>query len=250
MADEVVLHIGTHKTGSSSLQQFLRDSDDTLLAQHGFHYPPGLVLPASHSELPLLALRPDRMWPARIRFPETTSPAWLAVAEAHVREVVRACPHRGLVLSHEDLSYARHADELDRLRDLLGEVSVRVVVYVREPIAFLRSYTEQLQATGFGLSDDPGSYAYVRPDSWLVDRDELVAVFAGAFGRDRVEVLDYDAVVAADGSVIPAFAQVLGIAREQLPPLDRYFLNRTGAQLRPSPEQLEAIHRRLAAQIR
>ncbi len=244
----IVLHIGTHKTGSTSLQHFLRDHRDDLLASVGAAYPPGFLLPTLHSELPLLTVRPERTWPARLRLPETQRPAWLAAAEADVRRLVRSATSEVLVLSHEDLSYLRFDDEIARLQALLAGPAVDVVVFLREPTAFLRSYCEQLTAMEFALSDDPSSFAYVEPDSWLTDYEALLAVYRHGFGPDHVHVLDYDAAMARDGSVIPAFTDLLGIPRPSLPPLDRYALNRTGANLRPSEEQLAAIRRRIIEQ--
>lgn len=250
MTETVVLHIGTHKTGSTSLQQFLRDDPGGLLTDAGIAYPEGLVLAASHSEIPLLIMRPSFMWPARIRLPETRSRRWLAAAERHVRDMVAAHRRAGdtLVLSHEDLSYVREDEELERLGSLLADASVRVVVYLREPSGFLASYRQQLEATGFALSDDPASFAYVAPDSWLVDHGSLVGAYQRHFGAAAVRVLPYDELVAADGSVIPAFTDLLGLPRARLPVLDRYRLNRRGANVRPTPAQLAALRRRLAEQ--
>jgi hypothetical protein len=250
MTERVVLHVGTHKTGSTSIQQFLQDHDETLLAAAGVHYPDGFLIPSLHSDLPLLAIRPDRTWPARIRFPETLRPSWQAAAAAHVRAQVTSSSTAALVYSHEDLSYVRFDDELERLRDLFEGCRVEVVVYLREPATFLHSYRTQLETSGFELSDDPSSFAYVEADSWLVDHDALVACYGRAFGERHVRVLDYDEAVRADGSVIPSFAAALGIDRRALPSLDAYFLNRAGSRLRPTPEQLAAIRQRLADQAR
>lgn len=248
VSERVVLHIGTHKTGTTSIQQFLHDQNDTLLARAGAFCPPGFLVPNLHAELPLLTIRPDRVWPARLRFPDTGRPAWVAAARRHVREHAAGSDAAVLVYSHEDLSYLRGADELAALHDLLGERQVDVVVFLREPSAYLRSYREQLRATGFELSTDPTSFAYTEPDSWLVDYDALIASFAGRFGADHVHALDYDVTMKSDGTVIPAFAELLGIERSDLPPLDRYFVNRSGTHLRPTDEQLAAIRRRVAQQ--
>lgn len=248
-ADRIVLHIGTHKTGSTSIQHFLRDNED-LLASVGATYPPGMVLDVSHSELPLLAVRPDRTWPARIRFPETRQAGWLAAARGHLRDQIAGSPLGTLVYSHEDLSYLRFDDELSVLHEILEGLPVRVVVFLRAAADFLRSYGAQLQATGFETSDVPTSFAYVASDSWLVDYVELVAAYRRQFGEANVEVIDYDAVLRADGSAIPAFTDVLQIPRQSLPALDRYFLNRAGVQLRPTKAQLAAIRSRLAEQAK
>lgn len=248
-ADRIVLHIGTHKTGTTSIQHFLRDNEG-LLAAVDARYPPGMVLPTSHSELPLLAIRKERTWPARIRFPETQHAGWLAAARAHVRAQIAASARGTLVYSHEDLSYIRFDDELSALHQTLAGLPVRVVVFLRAEADFLRSYGAQLEATGFETSDVPSSFAYVERDSWLVDYAALVTAYRRRFGEANVEVLDYDAAMLADGSAIPAFADALQIPRDSLPALDRYFLNRAGVYLRPTEAQLAAIRSRLAEQAK
>ena len=60
MPERVLLHVGTHKTGTTSLQHFLRDEGD-LLASVDAAYPPGFAIPTAHAELPLLAVRPERI---------------------------------------------------------------------------------------------------------------------------------------------------------------------------------------------
>jgi hypothetical protein len=246
MPERIVLHIGTHKTGTTSIQEFLRDENEGVLAAVGGHHPEGFLLPNVHTELPLLTIRPERTWPARLRFPETQRASWQAAARAHVVEEVRRSPHQQLVYVHEDLSYLRHDDELERLRDLFGDTPVTVVVFLREPVGFLRSYRSQLEGTGFEASDDPTSFAYLEADSWLLDHDALVGVYRRWFGAANVAVFDYDRTLAEDRTVVPVFAELLGIPRSSLPTLDPYFLNRTGSHLRLSDDHLLAIRARLA----
>ena len=246
MPGHVVLHVGIHKTGTTSIQQFLRDQNDGLLAAAGASYAEGFLIPIVHTELPLVTIRSERTWPARLRFPETQRRSWQVAAKAHVRDQVNASKPDRLVYLHEDLSYLRYEDEFERLRDLLTGRTVTVVVFLREPEAFLRSYAAQIEGTGFELSDDPSSFAYVQPDSWLVDYDALLAGYRDCFGAANVEVFDYDQTVERDGTVIPTFAEELGISRSTLPPLDGYFLNTNGAHIRLPPAHLSAIRERLA----
>jgi hypothetical protein len=190
------------------------------------------------------------MWPARLRLPEVRDPVFLEAARRQVRAQVDAAPDCTLVYSHEDLSYARYDDEFERLRALFDGVDMRIVVFLREKDEFLRSYAAQLEATGFEPSNDPTSFAYVELDSWLLDYDRLVDGCRRRFGADNVDVLDYDTVVEADGSIIPAFLGLLGISPDSVPPHDAYLMNRTGANLRPTEEQLRQLRRRLAEQAR
>lgn len=245
MVGRVLVHVGTHKTGTTSIQGFLRDENDGLLAAAGCHYPDGFLLPTVHTDLPLLTIRSERTWPARLRFPETASASWQQAASAHIRHQVTGSDADLLVYVHEDLSYLRYDDEFDRLRALLAGRTVDVVVCLREPAAFLRSYRSQLEGTGFEPSADPTSFAYLEADSWLLDHDAIVSGYRRAFGEAHVTVLDYDEIMASDGTVIPAFTDLLGIARTSLPPLDAYRLNRSGAHIRLTDDQLGAIRARL-----
>jgi hypothetical protein len=245
MADRIVLHVGTHRTGTTSLQAFLR-AHEALLADVQTSYPPGFLIPTVHAELPLLTIRPDRTWPARLRFPETQRASWMAAARAHVRATVTAATNQRLVYVHEDLSYLRHDDELERLRELFEGSAVHVVVVLREPEAFLRSYRAQLLGTGFEPSEDPTSFAYLAADSWLVDHEALLHGYRRWFGDANVTVLDYDAAMGRDGSMIPSITDLLGIERSALPSLEGFHYNGSGSAIRLPAEQLLAIRNDLA----
>jgi hypothetical protein len=234
MGTTVVLHIGTHKTGSTSLQRFLRDENGGALASVGARFPEGVIHPDNHLELQILAMRPERRTEAaRRRHPETLEPAWIRSTEDRVRAEIAG--GGTIVYSAETLSYLRFPDELDRLLALLsgaggsGGTDVQMVMYTRDPAAFLRSYTLTLRLLGVDLSADPESNAYVQPDTWLVDYASRIALWERFLGAERVTVLDYDALVAAEGSVIPSFARVLGIEPAALGDLSGYFLNRSDA---------------------
>ena len=245
MVGRVLVHVGTHKTGTTSIQGFLRDENDGLLAASGCRYPEGFLLPTVHTDLPLLAIRPERSWPARLRFPETARSSWRDAAWSHIRRQVTDADVEQLVYVHEDLSYVRFDDELERLCELFDGPTVSVVAVFRNDADFLRSYRSQLEGTGFAESDDPASFAYVEPDSWLLDHDALLDGYRRWFGADQVTSLDYDALVEADGTVIPAFAELLDLDRACLPPLDRYRFNPTGSHIRLPEDQLRAIRRDL-----
>jgi len=247
MSGRVLVHIGTHKTGTTSIQAFVRHENDGLLAAAGCHYPDGFLLPGVHTDLPLLVIRPERTWPARLRFPETARASWQEAARSHVRRQVTTDEAELLVYVHEDLSYVRFDDELERLCELFDGRSVSVVAVLRDDAAFLASYRSQLAGTGFAPSDDPASFAYVEADSWLLDHEGLLDGYRRWFGAAHVTALDYDRLVDADGTVIPAFAELLGLERSSLPPLDPYFLNPAGSHIRLTDDQLLAIRRDLAS---
>lgn len=231
----IVLHIGTHKTGSKSLQRLLADYREELHAlgyavYQGMHHNP-----CNHAELGLAALRHDRDSFARWNHPGSSTPEFTRAVRARVAGFLAGLDTPHAILSNEDLAYLRHADEVETLRGILGGAGpVRVVVYLREKSAFLRSYAQQIRRRPGRLpSTDPRSAFYVEPDSWLVDYEGLVACYAAAFGRDGVTVLDYDDLLAREGNVIPSFLRTLGVP--PFPGLDLrdYFLHRSSAATDP-----------------
>lgn len=213
---EVVLHIGTHKTGTTAFQRYCLENRAWLAGQGVDLFVHASGAPQAH-ELPLLALRDDLTIPLRVRNPDWT----LDEAKGEMRRTVAdALGQDGgarLLFSHEALSFARTDAEIDTLRALLGAVVVRVVVMLRRPDDYLASWKKQLERMGFSsTSSYRTSFQYTEPDSWLVDFERLLAVYRDGFGADQVTVLDYDAAVEADASVVPVLLETCGVDRSSL----------------------------------
>lgn len=219
----VVLHVGTFKTGTSSIQAFLRDVAPTLLAQRGLRFPRGWLRLNNHLELHLALMRLDRLSTPRTRNDEWRDPIFRDELVHQVRADLDAHPDEVTILSGEDNGLLRYDDELERLRELVGD-DAEIVVYFREPTAFLASLRDQLGKWGLPESDDPNDFTHCGPESWQVNRRARVERWLAHF--DEVTVFDYDECVANDGSVIPSFARHLGI--EPLPDVSGYWLNPRG----------------------
>jgi hypothetical protein len=231
-----LLHIGTHKTGTTSIQHFLRQHVGVP------SYPMGLLHPDSHSELAGIAARRERADML------TTAPQWVddsgrEQVARHVRAQVTSDVER-LIYSSENLSLLCHADEVAAVMHLLRGRDVQVVMYTRNPRDFLASYDFTIRLFGLAPPSRPDAINDVSPGSWLVDYQQRIDLWAQ---HAPVTVIDYDEVVARDGSVIPTFAGLLGIE-----PVD-YRLNTTDslraeieASLRRDPATLAELHSELA----
>jgi hypothetical protein len=95
----------------------------------------------------------------------------------------------------------------------------------REASAYLESYAWAIRLLGGELSNDPDSMHYVGPDSWLADHESRARLWRHHLGDDRFHVVDYERCLHADGSVIPAVTDRLGIPRAALPDLRGYRRN-------------------------
>lgn len=217
----ISLHIGVHKTGSTSLQWFLGAHREPL-SKAGFRFPEGLVKPNNHVEIYLACLRDGRDSMALL---SARREQYLNAAERARNEVldwVAQAHDRGesLILSTEGLSLLRFPDELIRLHRMLGDgrVPVRVVCVLRNPADYLASYRAQIESgRGRRPSSDPASALYVEPDSWLADFPAMLSVWRAQFGSRAVTLVDYDAEVAANGDVLPATLRALGIPAQMVP---------------------------------
>ena len=184
----VYLHIGTHKTGTTAFQRFLRDKADVLKAQHDLAFFTGQLSHANHVELHMATLRPDLETIARIKF------AKKGVTADGVRKRIatfldKAGTTRAL-FSNEALSFIREPGEAQRLRDLFPDgTTFTILLMLRSSETYLESYKGELQKSGWPLSDDPTSSFYTEPDSWLADYDTLSAALRTVF--DDVRVIDY-----------------------------------------------------------
>jgi hypothetical protein len=240
MRKQLIVHVGTHKTGSTSLQRFLLDHV-VGLSRKGIAVYRGEFREGNHIELHLAAMRCERDSFAKLGVcgHVVCDAEYTRQVAERVRDFVGSCDELRVVFTSEDLCWLRHDDEIDRLRTILdvGHHEAKVVLYLRNEEDFLRSYRAQIhKVPGRQPSNDPASTLYVEPDTWLVDYDSLVSAYQRGFGADNVVVIDYDDQMRKVGNVIPSFLSVLGPDSADELDCNSYFLNTTdpAEQRKPS----------------
>ena len=181
----LVLHIGTHKTGTSSLQAFLKSNFD-LLQQRGVRY--------------VEAGRPERLahhmlaWSIRGRRNVKLS-IW-----DDVRTEIAAHPDATNVLSTEGFWFEEPAGVK---KALAYDGPIKIVAYLRRQDQFLQSLHKQSVSSG----------RKVDFDTWLADvphRGDYLTVldkWAEVFGKDAIVVRPYE----RDGKTIDAVEDFLGL---------------------------------------
>lgn len=135
MAKTCILHIGTGKTGSTTLQRFLRHNAGSL-ERNGVLVPIS-VGAAEHVAVPIFAMEDSKRRAVRVRS-KLLSDGDITeyrngFRERFVREVNKSDAHTVLLSSERCWSALDEDMELLRIRDLIGELcdNVRVVVYLR-----------------------------------------------------------------------------------------------------------------------
>ncbi|HEY3638406.1 MAG TPA: hypothetical protein VGK90_09665 [Rhizomicrobium sp.] len=207
------LHIGTEKTGTTSIQNFLA-ANRTALRSQGFLYPsaPGRV---SHPALVAFSLDDNRIDGTR-KARSLSQPAQISAYRRklthELEDEVASSNVSKIILSSELLSSRiRSPAELERIRSLCSQVAkqTKIIVYIRNQVDFLISrYTTVIQA---------GGWENFRPGvSPLTDYKTLLDRWAGTFGRENLIVRRFEPADFANGDLLADFSATVGINAAQL----------------------------------
>lgn len=220
------LHVGTHKTGTTSIQFLLADNQQKI-ADAGMRVivdPPGAAGHATNCASIAHAFVRQRLWtpsrmgtPGKMQFGD-------ALAIQHFLRQMQGGGFDSAILSAEALCYLRTQEELDSLRTCLAKLDCEVVplVYLRNPEDWHASWSAWLNKLDYVQAfrqRHPDQFRLL--DDWYFNRPAICA-FWSQIGAVPV-FIDYDKAMARHGSVIPSFLHVLGLPAT----LDneRYFLN-------------------------
>jgi hypothetical protein len=181
------LHVGTHKTGTTSLQAMLAEND-ALLARSGIHVPvTARVTPGS-------AGHHNIAW--ELNNPYQFDPEG-GTLDALLDEIAQVAAPTVCISSEEFELLAADPDKLRKLAAALRSVGYEphVIIYLRPQADYIESlYAEIVKRWTVDLREFLGRVLTdgVYGESWF-DYDRLVGAFERAFGPDRVHVRAYDA---------------------------------------------------------
>lgn len=209
---DLVLHIGSGKTGTSSIQGFLHHNRDRL-ADLGHLYPraPGAT---RHIRLGL-SIQPDDSLEDRIAWHRQGASSPEAFRKSFRRELMREIQESGLarVLFSDEALYGSPKEALRRLREFVDRIagSLRLVVYLRRQDDHLVSRYQQVVKVGetkrlTEWAGDPGhsdTYDYylrlstwerlLEPDEFLVRRFEPDSFVEGSLLQDFLVAVGVEA---------------------------------------------------------
>lgn len=199
----IVLHIGTHKTASTTVQNtFWQNS--ALLARHGVVYPRLDQNTGHHGLVPGWAEMPDVY-----KLPGGGLAALEKIAADH------AGSDRTVLLSSEEFSRERAISEMGPIRDIISVFDTVEVVCV------LRSQWQFLQSIYLEISKKrvpPRPTALVKPviekghaGGLWVDYTRLLASLEHHFAPGEITFLDFDTARNGEGGVIGALLRHLGV---------------------------------------
>ena len=193
----IYIHIGPHKTGSTSIQGFMV-AHEGALAAHAVHYPEvGRTRGGGHYGLK-----------AEIRDRRSSPDGWGEVAALD-----KVFPGSKTVLSCEGFEYL-NPKQIGRIAECLKGRQVTVVGYFREYAGLIQSQYLQLSRICRNVDDfDPFFERYVAENERLFLRFEH---WADAFGWANVQVRHFDRAHLVGGDVVEDFIHTLGLSLAQL----------------------------------
>lgn len=200
---KVVLHIGTHKTATTTVQDMFW-TNTTVLAEHGLIYP-RLNQATGHHGLVL-------NWPARPKVYDLPQGSLGTLAELSEQY---AGTDQTLFLSSEEFSRDRSLTELGQIREALsGFDKIEVIVVLRTQWQFLQSI--YLEVSKKRLPPRPpqlvkpviesGSY-----ESLWVDYNTLLDRLETVFAPEEITLMDFDTCRRAEGGIIGHLLRHLAI---------------------------------------
>lgn len=202
---KLILHVGTHKTGTTTIQDtFALNRDD--LARHGLVFP--AIGPANGQHglvLDWIALPP--MYQMEIR----SEDAWAALARDHARS------DRTVLVSTEELSRGAPDSRVDlrRVRQLVSSFDqIRVVCFVRNQISFLQSIYLQVITSGAHLSWQgylDGAVKSRMATGLFLDYADLRDYLETGFAPEEIVFHSFEAEARSDNGIIGRMMKECGL---------------------------------------
>ena len=202
---KVVLHIGTHKTGSSAIQHVLSENRQRL-SRHGYLYPKTGSGQRGHHDI---------AWAIRSatggRTPRTAGNGVLD----RLREQVEGSKHHTTIISSEEFEFANRPEHLALIKRLFGKAEVKVVVYLRRQDKLLLSeYNQHVRMPDTRFAGSIYDF-YIRYN--FVNRLNYAALlkkWAKVFGAENIVVRPFETGQFVNGNLIDDARQALSIGKE------------------------------------
>lgn len=177
---KIYLHIGTEKTGTTSIQKALftyKSKGSGSL----FYYPKEGIVSNHHFQI------------AKSNFSETL-----------LLDEIESASEKTIVLSSEHFCMIREPKLIASLQTLLKDYPVEVILYLRNPKSYLTSLYGEHIKWGGKISIDQ----FYEKSRWRFDYVSLIKRWSSVFGEGNVSFFDYDNV----GNVVEHFFNKIGAA--------------------------------------
>ncbi len=215
----VILHVGLHKTASTSIQNSLFFyKNNKILEENGFIYPKSW--PANHS-IPLFNMFSDN--PENCLFNVRMGCSKEEIKNKNeyyskilVQEITKK-RSSNLIISGEDITFLSEKN-LISLKEYIysicgGKVNIRVIVYARNPISWgVSAIQEEIKGENFTLERGLIVYKMILKNHFKSRIGNLIQVF----GKESVEVYSFENAIDHKFGPVGHFLSVVGFNDNQI----------------------------------
>lgn len=212
----IFLHIGTFRTGTTSIQSYLRENMSQL-EQQGFLYPfPLNFNRIDHHELPLSMIK---------KYTNFRAPGWPQFDESmeycwdRIFNQIEVSDCNNIIISSECFCDLVNESSL-HMKSVFSEVlikyfskyNVKVICYVRDISKYIISrYGETLKISSLNSSLKFEAEAFFANDSIHINPLVYLDFFSSIFGENALIVRQYDKAKLRKGDVVCDFLNLLGL---------------------------------------
>ncbi len=199
------LHIGTNKTGSSSIQNFLIENRE-FLASEGYDYPTGgAYFYPPEASASLLAHAIHNVRPAYVGNVEIN----LDACVSDIRRDISQSAHEKIILSSEHFSKCEKLEEIRKIYEVFSDLfeKITVIIYLRRQDAWLESSWSQMVKTGAITTsfDD-----FLKGHSgW--NYFEIMKPWMTVFGKDNMVIRPFERMQFVQNDLTKDFLNIVGI---------------------------------------
>ena len=220
---KLYLHIGTEKTGTTTIQHFL-ESNRQGLAERGYFIPRTLG-PGNHRWLPVLAYKDDFadefIRGNNLTNPERRRQVLDRKREELSRELAAIAVDQAVMTSEHLHSRLRSVEEVRAVRDILAPWfdEIEVILYLRDPFSMAVSLYSTALRSGATDAD-----VFAADNPYMLHAAEyrrLVEMWAEVFGRENLRIRIFERDQLKGGDVLADFAATIGLDLAGFPPPPR-----------------------------
>jgi len=197
---KLYLHIGMHKTGTTSLQNFLERNRD-MLTERGFLYPAG-------------GFYKTRAWATHMRPGHPDLAQTHAYWKSHIGRHLDCQPDLDVIISYEGLwrlSIGKKQEQrAEMLKRCLEGFEVHVILYVRRQDLWFEAMHNQLVKTNKETRTLEDYIAQTQCHG-MAKLWPRICFWRDHFGEERVNVRVYERSQLKNGDIIQDFLGLLGI---------------------------------------
>ena len=208
-----VIHIGTHKTGTTTIQHFLANNRDRLRKQGMFFSTAGRTRDRSHGlcRAAIIRCEPNLslLGPTygKRKLKNNPTGRW----KKHRREIERNCGKDDLVIfSDEALAFLSEKEEIAKVKELMDSLfdDVTIVCYLRRQPEYLVSFynTPLAMASRWQILD----YLNMPEEYSILAYHKLIERWS-IFGKNKLKVRIFDKGGFQNNDLLSDFAHTIGL---------------------------------------